>query len=347
MSLFGPWISSRGWKALWVAIRRSHRDAHARKNLLQLAFSLVVALLYLCWYFFYFRGLLGTDRITGITSLGVLIGAILLMTYGTVQEKWEKRKLEQDDPAVKVDLRISLHREACLWALLLERLGSEIGMEKEHPANIEIITRRVQLEKLEALGLRDDLDPFLLDVLLAPDGHWQRELKIRAQNAWECLSSFRWVLGLGELRPLVSEAKYSYVDTQSVLGVKDPAKLYVMPAWDVRPARNETDIFFSRCWSELIARGEISDTSEQDVAQALHKRSSILAEGYTADYLIGTQTIPELPSPILWSAVIRAYNRWQVLSLLVEVISGEVPVSELRTLLAQFFSVSSTEEAAR
>lgn len=177
MNLIRQWISSHGWKALWVAIRRSRRDSRARKNLLRLVVSLAAAALYVCWYFFYFRGLLAADKATGLLSLGVLIWMVSLMAYSAVQLKWEKWKLDKDDPPVTPGIKIALHQEACLLAILLERLGSEIAMEKELPPEIEIITRRVQLEKLDALGLRENLDPFLLDVLLAPDGHWPRELK--------------------------------------------------------------------------------------------------------------------------------------------------------------------------
>lgn len=344
MNLLRLWISTDAWKALWVAIRRSRRDSRARKNLLRLLSSLLFVALYLSWYFFYFRGLLTTDRLTGLTALGVLFFMVFLITYSAAQQKWEKWKQDRDDPAVEPNVKIALHREACLLAILLERLGSEIGMEKEIPPEIEVITRRVQLELLNTLHLRDNLDPFLLDVLLAPDGHWPQELKSRAHNAWECLAVLRWALGLGELRPLTSDPKYGYDCSQSVLAVKNSSKLNVLAAWDIRPARNETDIFFSRCWSELIARREISETSDQDVAQALEKRSRIEAEGYAADYLIGSQTIPELPSPFLWVAVIRAYNRWQMLSVLIEITSGEKPVSVLRSLLAQFFSISRSDE---
>jgi len=343
-NLIRLWISSQGWKALWVAIRRSRRDSRARKNLLRLVVSLVAAALYICWYFFYFRGLLSTDRITGLIALGVLIWMVMLMAYSAAQLKWEKWKLERDDPAVKPEIKVALHREACLLAILLERLGSEIAMEKELPQEIEIITRRVQLERLDELGLRESLDPFLLDVLLAPDGHWPQELKSRARNAWECLAVLRWALGLGELRSLASEPSYGYDCSQSVLAVKDPAKLNVLASWDIRPERNATDIFFARCWSELTARREISETSDEDVAQAIDRRSSIEAEGYTADYLIGAKTVPELPSHTLWMAVIRAYNRWQMLCLLIGITSGETTPSELRPLLAQFFSITPVEE---
>lgn len=345
MNLIRIWISSHGWKALWVAIRRSRHDPHARKNLLRLLFSLLAAGLYVGWYVFYFRGLLGTDKITGLIAIGVVIGMVLLLAYSTMQQRWEKWKVDKDDPAVTSEIKIALHREACLLAILLDRLGSEIGMEKELPPSIEVITRRVQLEQLNALGLRDDLNPFLLDVLLAPDGHWTQELKRRAGNSWECLAVLIWALGIGELRPLSSGPKYDYGCLRRVLEVKEATKLNALAAWDLRPERNKTDVFFTRCWSELTARREIVETSDEDVAEAIEKRSRIEADGYTADYLIGAQTISELSSPILWMLVIRAYNRWQTLCLIIDIISGEKPASEMRILLEQFFSVSHTEEA--
>jgi hypothetical protein len=82
---------------------------------------------------------------------------------------------------------------------------------------------------------------------------------------------------------------------------------------------------------------------EKDVAHALEARAAIQAEGYTADYLIGTRTIPELKDDLLWQITLRAYNRWQTLSLLVDVMSEEKPAIELRTLYAGFFAPAETQ----
>jgi hypothetical protein len=153
----------------------------------------------------------------------------------------------------------------------------------------------------------------------------------------------RWVIGVGELQGLTDRPRYAFFDTCSLFELKNPAKLNVLPPWDIRVARNAADRFFSRCWSELSARRELKNLTEDDISKALQTREAIQAEGYWKDYLIGASTITELSSPDLWFVTMRAYNRWQVLSLMVDVTSGEKPVSELRELLSQFFVVEAKE----
>jgi hypothetical protein len=148
------------------------------------------------------------------------------------------------------------------------------------------------------------------------------------------------VLGLSELRELTSQPKYEVADARSIFEVKRPEKLNAKAPWDIRAARNAADNFFSRCWSELIARGELDHISQEDVANALEIREAFKAQAYTNDFVIGTRTIVELTSPELWTVMIRAYNRWRTLFLMVEITLEEKPVRKLRSLFADFFNVN-------
>ncbi len=154
-------------------------------------------------------------------------------------------------------------------------------------------------------------------------------------------------VAMGDWRRRVASAhrssKVRLFYTRSLFELKDPGKLNVLPPWDIRVARNAADRFFSRCWSELSARRELKNLTEDDVSKALQTREAIKAEGYWKDYLIGASTITELSSADLWFATRRAYNRWQILSLMVDVTAGERPLSDLRELLAQFFVVRATD----
>lgn len=235
-----------------------------------------------------------------------------------------------------MDLKNAIFQEAQLLAILLKRFASEQGMEKVLPEGMEVITRRVVLNRLNELGLRDDLAPWLLDILLAPDGHWSRELKQKASYAPELLEVFRWELGLGKLRSLTTIPKYDVADAEAQLSLT-PEALTAKASWDIRPERNATDRFFARCWSELIARREIGDVNESDVQRAIEARESILEEGYTKDYLVGASTITEISSPLLWFLASRAYHRCKALSLLVEITTGEAAPSRLRGLIEDEF----------
>jgi len=328
---------------MWIAIRRSRHDRRARKNLVRMLLTGVFGLIYVTVYLFQFRFAVTGAGPEKYLFIGVILFMIALTFGASAQLKWERRKRDREDPPVALQLKIDIYRETCLLSALIDRLGSEIGMEKELPPGIRVITRRVLLDHLTELGLREGLEPWLLDILLAPDGHWSQELKNHAMPAFECLAALRWVIGVGELQGLTDRPRYAFFDTCSLFELKNPAKLNVLPPWDIRVARNAADRFFSRCWSELSARRELKNLTEDDISKALQTREAIQAEGYWKDYLIGASTITELSSPDLWFVTMRAYNRWQVLSLMVEVTAGEKPVSELRELLAQFFVVEAKE----
>jgi hypothetical protein len=346
MNPYKFWLGGRGWKALWIALRRAPRDAQARRNILRLLASFIPLLVLVGWYAFFIHGAVSDLGWGGL--IPGAIGFLLSIGIGFIivgRQKLQERAYERDNPAVSSMLKVGLYRETCLLATLLERLGSEAAIEKELPPEITVITRRVLLDRLTQLELRDGLEPWLLDILLAPDGHWPVDLKQRAFPAWECLVVLRWVLGLGDLPALTESPKYSLDDAQSLFEVEHPERGAVLPAWDIRPARNQTDTFFSRCWSELIARRQLSGVDENDVARAVDARESIKSEGYTADYLIGARTIPELENPVLWQITVRAYNRWQILALLVDIMSEEKLASELRGLFAHFFGPREAMEA--
>jgi hypothetical protein len=126
--------------------------------------------------------------------------------------------------------------------------------------------------------------------------------------------------------------------------VKEPERLCVLASWDVRSARNGASNFFHRCWAELVARRAISSAPEQDVERALAVRSEIQSEGYTGDYLVGARTIPELDTELLVMVARRGYTRWQFLLLLVDILSGENAVEQLRKFLAQYFAPAGIAE---
>jgi hypothetical protein len=332
---------------MWIALRRAPRDHHARRNLLRLLLSCLPFFAYLGWYVFFIRGALVDLGRDGLLVIGCSAGfGVLLTLIIAYRQRSEARAYDRDNPAVAPEIKLSIYRETCLLATLLERLGSEVAMEKEFPPDIKVITRRILLDQLTQLKLRDDLEPWLLDVLLAPDGHWSSELKARAMPAWECLAALRWVIGIADLRALTVNPKYNISDVRSIIDVKKPEKLNVLPPWDIRPARDAADLFFSRCWAELTARRELENLSEEDVSKALEARETIQSDGYTGDYLVGAMTVSELPSPTLWFLTVRAYNRWRTLSLMVDITSAEKAMTELRSLFAQFFTPTSSVEPA-
>jgi hypothetical protein len=324
-----------------VALRRSRRDAYARRNLWRALLSLLLFAAWAGWYGYFILGSISelgsrTIIIMAIPGLGVLLLAWLI----GFKQRLEDRAQERDNPSVPVELKRALFRETVLLATLLERLGSEVAMEKELPPEITVITRRVLLDRLERHDLRHNLEPWLLDLLLAPDGHWTIQQKEKAHSAWECFAVLKWALGLGELRGLTMTPIYHLRDAHSLCDLDKPEKFRVLPSWDLRPARDAALAFLDRCLGELLARNAVSSASEKDVARALEMRAAIQSEGYTHDYVVGTRTILELDTPLLWLLVRRAHTRFQLASLLVSITSGELPIEKLRDFLARYFVIA-------
>jgi hypothetical protein len=345
VNLYGFWLHPEGWKALWVALRRSPRDAHARRNLLRILSSLIFIGVWIGWYAFFVHGAISDMGSSGIIVMVVGgLGGLLLTGIVAVKQHLEDRATERSNPAVARELKRALFREAVLLATLLERLGSEVEMEKELPPDITVITRRVLLDRLESHHLRDDLEPWLLDLLLAPDGHWTAKQKERTVGAWECFAVLNWALGLGELRDLTMEPGYQFKDLRTLTTIENPEKLPVLPSWDLRPARDAAFKFLNRCWAELLARNVVSGAASEDIARAMEMNSAIKEKGYTGDYLVGARTISELETPLLLILARRTSSRWELLSLLVPIAAGELPVNELRRFHARYFSASKTPQ---
>lgn len=343
------WFRRQTWRALWIALRRAPKDKKARVNLLRFAASLAIVILWISFYAAQFSHYL---RDFGIGA-AIVFGLILLifpiaMMVSRYRESREEKKLEREDPAVSAELKRTLLGEARLVATLVERCASEIGMEKVIPANIQIITRRVLLDRLEAAGLREGLEAPLLDLLLAPDGHWSVEQKERIYRFWEYLYVLRWALGLGELRGLTLDPAYNTDDAAALFAVKDAERLTALASWDMRAARDRTRWFLNRCWTELLARRAVKGVAEEDVARAVELRGRIQQEGYTGDYLIGTQTVSEVGTQqLLWAAG-RAQRRGELLALLVEIAGGDKPAAALHGYLVEHAAAAETasEEAA-
>jgi hypothetical protein len=340
------WFKKDAWRAIWIALRRAPRDKKARTNLIRLLISLILFGLWLTFNVVWLHGYWSSFGRPGDIFLAVFaIWVIALLVIPIIGDRMEKRAQERTSPSVSPELKTTFFRETCLLAILLERLSSEAYLEKEIPPEITIVTRRVLLDRLNSLGIREGLEPWLLDLLLAPDGHWTAEQKQRALPVWECLTVFRWALGLDQLPDLTSVPEYRVEHCRSLFKVKRPEQLFALPSWDLRPARNAAENFFWRCWAELIARQEVSANDDSQIERALEFRSQIQEEGYTGDYVIGARTVTELKTDLLFFLASRAYRRWQFLSLLVNVATGDASPAVLRGFLAHFFAPAEIDPA--
>ena len=274
--------------------------------------------------------------VLGGIAAGVFFGAKLI---SAIRTKIEQKEFERTSPAVSKDVKKAVFLEAVLVGALLDRLDSERFLhEKELPPNIEITTRRVLLDWLSRLGMREDLEPWLNDLLLAQDGHWTQEQMNRVGEIWEYFEALRWVMGMEKLRRINVPPKFTGKYAAGLVSIRKLSKLRFVPPWDVRLAREQADAFFSRCWYELAARGEIDGATEEEIQQARAIHATFEKNCYQGDYRIGAYFVPSVASPVITVHMHSAWRRWAALSLMVEVLGGNLPPSRLRDFLRGYLS---------
>jgi hypothetical protein len=334
---FAPLFKAETWRHFWIAIRRANRDARARRFLIG-----VIALIFCAIYFFILIGGFVFSSVNNKDFLAIagIFGVCAISVFAI--HKWgERREAKAAPPAVGIALVRQMHKEAFFLAILLTRAGSERMMEKEFPPEIEVITRRVQREKIVELGLWDELPEAMKSLLLLPDGHWTEEQKSRAESCWEYLSVLRWVLRFDDsLRPLDRRPSYEFAKTREIInGYADWSPGDTLAPWDLRPARDQAIRHFGRLWIEAVARGLVKDGVEPDQrAEALRIKTDIDSDGSSTDLLIEAQTVSELPDPDLWFLLRTAYWRKEILKYLVPWLSGEVPLLSLQALWVERLS---------
>ena len=99
------------WKALWVALRRSPRDPHARRRVLRILSSLLVIPLWLGWYAFFFHGFISEEGSSGILVVVFTVLFVVLVSFLIAfKQRRDDRAQELSDPAVAPGLKVSLFR---------------------------------------------------------------------------------------------------------------------------------------------------------------------------------------------------------------------------------------------
>jgi hypothetical protein len=339
------WFRRSAWRALIVDLRRAPGDAQARTRLRRAAIIPLYLLYLLGLQIFYFKTAdYPAEAVIQLVLSTLFFGSIGF--YAWWSERRDRRMAEERSPSVATQIKVAVYREALLLATLLERGASERALEKELPPSIEVITRRVLFDRLRDQGMLEGLNPGLLSLLLASDGHWSEEQKGKAESAWEYMEVMHWTLGLGDLNPLPLSPEYRIAMIRKVVDVKNAEKLSVLASWDIRPIRNEADVYLGRCWVELIERGVVGGLDSHEIEQAMEIKTEILTRNPQGHYIAGVNTIEELPGDALWYVALRAYRRWQILSELVNVLCGDEQTSVLRKLIEDSFSDTSVTSIA-
>jgi len=294
----GHIFSASFWRSYWVALRRSSRDQRDRKNAIRLTFAIIL-------FFGYFGGLIGFFALNGAAG-PFLVGASLsasIILFGWLSNRRDEKEAEREDLAnVDLALRSRLAEDGFAIATLLTRASSEAMLkQKELPPGVQVITRRVQLDKLKSMNKWETLPTEVRDLLLLPDGHWSQEQINSTYSRFEVLRCLRWTLHLDDsLTPLTSLPKMNYQTAQSIFeypeSMLDGARL--RPTWDIRVERNQANTFLSRCLAEAIGRGVISASNVEAQAWASDVNDSA-RRPEVRDLLAGIHTISEVDDATL------------------------------------------------
>jgi hypothetical protein len=318
-------FSSGFWRGYWVSIRRSGRDRRDLKFALRATAALLFLALYYGGFLWNIRAGFDATTIAIFAVAAIVAGGIFLLVR--IQNMRDRRQAEKEQlAATDAAVRNRLAANGFWLAILLDRAGSEQMLkDKILPEGINIVTRAVHLSRLREGGQWDSIPATVRALLVAGDGHWTAEQIFSCRKCFEVLRCLRWVLCFdAELKPLTYLPRPDYSQACQVIEQADRllGSGRLLPTWDIRVQRNEADIFFGRCYSEMICRGLIAVSDEPTRAWASGLKDAI-GEPHQRDVLAGFDTVAELDEPTLRYAAGTALNRYQGLQLMMRLQDGE------------------------
>ena len=327
--LFRLLISAKYWRTLFhgetwrqtgVSLRRLHKDARARKQLLGVAVLLsapFLLLLYVGW-------MVGSGAILALPVVAAVGGGIAIFRNRkpveddgplTLQLSGNPPQLELP-PEPSPDLRREFAELALLHAVLADRAGSESFVQtKVLPEGIEVITRRRHLDILRERGLYERVGRTELDLLLRPDGHWAEETIRDVSMLLEPLRLLRWVLRVDSFLPTVGATMVADYKLAANL-VRDPQTVFcgqeLIEIANLRIAIEAAEAYFYRCWAEGSKRG-LYDVEDADRKNGLKEYADNLDGNEAEDLLLGTCIVSRADDRAVCLATTLALRRAQVL----------------------------------
>jgi hypothetical protein len=301
------------WTIARIALGRLGVDPRARKQLGSILFCLCAVAAAPC-FLVLFVVMMAVAPET-ITSAGIFLG--LAIGLGIRQLRLKARRdamLEEAAAAVPDSARQSIFRVTYWLAILLRRCESEYALLKEMPPEIEVVTRRVLLNRLRAHGIWEEMPIAARDLLLKADGHWTELERRQVVDKFEFLCCLRWIAGKdNSLRwlTLPSAYKRSHVNEIAMDSNWFRPGLTVAPG-EVEARLQTTAGMLERCGMEAVARGLFPADPEKR-ARAVEEKRRIDAAGASTDWLYGPQTISSLTDQTLHDAHRRALLRFRLL----------------------------------
>lgn len=332
------------WELARIAVQRLSKDRRARREIGSLLLaSAVVATIPLVVVAFVFMAVLVPQLLLQSGSIfGLFIFIAILVVTLETQKSARLEKASRPLPdAICRDIAWTTY-----WlAMMLRRCGSEVALLKEIPPEIEIVTRRVLLDKLAAMPVWAQTPQPVRDLLLKADGHWTEQERKFVLERFEYLSVLRWLLSVDvPLRTLILHPKYAFGQAHEV--TEDAtwmAKCTVRPAFQIITKHNQAALYLERCWAEGILRGNVQ-ADEAAKAKVAGYMQRFEKDCSSKDFLFGERSIGQLTGDELAAAYWRAARRTRLLRLVLENGGVGATATNLANLILEGYAFHPTEQ---
>jgi len=322
------------WREARFSLKRAFKDKRARRYVLRLSFLLILPIIVVLYAIVLFR-----------------TWAIFFVPFVIPVLWWMKRREKQDEALLKITprpqatvkelteeerkaVRRYLSELAVFYAVMVDRAGSE-GFLKEKilPEGVVVTSRRTHIDLLQAYGLWERMDRRDRELVMLPDGHWEREQINQISFALEQVRVLRWILRKDfflsaislKLNPGVAHELVQQPD--NILNGEELADIAML-----REARDHAHIFFMRCWAEGISRSYFQVENKEAVEWA-HSISGQLKDKQNEDIVLDEKLVSECSEIELRQALLVSSRRRDLLVWTISILdSGKIPEWKMSVL---------------
>ena len=339
--LFSELLEGQTWTYARIALRRIGKDRRARRFL----GSMLGLLLTIPFVLLALAAALGAmaEQPMSIGPFALLLGFAARFIVSAVRRENRYWASFHEQGTVPETARRNILRTAYWLAVLLQRLDSEIYLQKEIPPEIQIITRRVLLDRLKAQGIWEEMPIGVRDLLLKPDGHWSAIERDFVAGRFEFLRCLRWLVRKDTyLRWLSLLPEYDLRDAREV--VEDAGWFELKNMVSAARLEERCQIAFTyvnRCWLEGVARGLVTADPEQQ-ARAVEQKKNI---DPNADFLLGNKSVGAITDNELQRLFQRSHMRANTLRIVQNEMTLSADKGTLQKLIEDSFQAVSSGSA--
>ena len=314
------------WRNFWLTVRRSGKDAGARRLLIRLVFLVA-------WIagegFLLYR----EDREAG--PWGYLFMAFITVLALGVAWLIAKHNARAGDSLLKLSVRESpggddlsghrakIVRELVRRAVMVDRAGNE-AMHKagKVPAEHVGVTRQRSLGVARSEEHWDGFSAREQDLLISAEGSWEWDEIQEGTQQVENVRVMRWVVGIDEVLVPFEFLKYDLTPALEVTAMGRSLKGdRCLASYDLRPAQTMARAMVTRGIAEGVRRGLLDNIEAEERRQYL-----LVAERMAADegedLLIGTESVAQADWEDIRWVVQAAVRREKALSALIDYLNG-------------------------